>query len=168
MKLHTEHRSERSRPDALRLLARLLVIFQPLLASCSVDATDPFDAPAEIAGRYTLADVGGNRLPTTIYEGPWQLNGQRLNVQIAIRSSTLQLTGQRYSLLMQLEATAQGQTVPVPIADEGEYRRSGERIDFHSDDETVGSFVGHLRGTGITVSIDLIGDGHPPTFLFRK
>ena len=167
MRLHPNYASDGLRMYSLRLLATTISLIA--VTGCSDEATDPLDVPGGITGNYVLADVGGNRVPATIYEGPWTLNGQRINVRITVRGSTLQLgSGARYTLLIQLEATTQGQTAPVPITDEGEYRRSGDRIDFLSDDAEIGSFSGTVRSTGITVPIDLVGDGHPPVFTFRK
>jgi hypothetical protein len=154
-------------PKHLRLLTAAYAL--TAVVGCSDDSSTPFEAPSQITGMYALADVGGNALPASIYDGPWTINGQRINVRISVKSSTLLLdTDERFELLLQLEAVAQEQTAPLLLSVQGTYRRVGERIDFRSDDASQGGFVAGLRGNELTIPIDLAGDGHPPIYTFRK
>ena len=154
-------------PKHLRLLTAAYAL--TAVVGCSDDPSTPFEAPSQVTGMYALADVGGNALPASVYDGPWTINGQRINVNISVKSSTLLLgADDRYELLIQLEAVAQNQTAPLLISEQGTYSLSSERVDFRSDSPAVGGFVGGLRGNQITVPIDLAGDGHPPIYTFRK
>ena len=132
----------------------------------SVDG--PKDAAADISGTYALADVGGNKLPTLVYQGPYTINGQRMDVRIDVVGSTLQLDATRYWLRMQFQAAAQGQTGPVSVADSGTYTKAADVISFTSPEQKLGRITGNIQNGDLKVSIDLVGDGYPPTYLFRK
>jgi len=112
--------------------------------------------------------VGGNQLPTSIYQGPWTVNGQKMDVRINVVGSTIQFDAKRYSLRMQFQVAAQGQALPLSIADSGSYSKTADVISFTSDNQKVGVFTGNLRSGALTVSIDFVGDGYPPTYVFRK
>jgi hypothetical protein len=145
----------------------VLILFSAATSGCrNVDG--PNDAPQDISGTYALADVGGNTLPTSIYQGPWTVNGQKMDVRISVVASTLQFDATRYSLRMQFQVAAQGQTLPLSIADSGSYSKALTVVSFTSDNPKVGVFTGNLRDGALTVSIDFVGDGYPPTYLFRK
>ena len=166
MRLRTNY-SARVRAHRLLLLAATLISVAIVLGGCD-QISGPQDGPAELTGSYTLADVGGNTLPAMIYEGPFPINGQRVNVRLDIRSSTMQLEANaRYSIALTVDATAEGRTVPLSLTDHGEYSRNGNALEFRSQDGS-GTFNGSVRGTDVSVLIDLAGDRHPPTYLFRK
>jgi len=160
----------RARTRCARLLAATLVLTFAGPTGCRIgDASGPSkDAPTDIAGTYTLADVGGNQLPTSIYQGPWTVNGQKMDVGIKVVGSTIQFDGMRYSLRMQFQVAAQGQALPLSIADSGSYSKTADVISFTSDNQKVGLFTGNLRNGALSVSIDFVGDGYPPTYVFRK
>src|SRR5262249_12931105 len=160
----------RARTRWLRLLAVALVVTSPGATGCRVaDATGPRETvPADISGTYALADVGGNKLPTSIYQGPFTVNGQKMDVRIDVLGSTLQLNGTRYSLRMQFQAVAQGQTVPVIVADSGTYTKTADAVSFTSPEQKFGRVTRSIENGDLKVSMDLVGDGFPPTYLFRK
>jgi hypothetical protein len=158
-------------PPARLRWALLLVV---ALALTLVEATGcrtpdgPKDVAADIAGTYALADVGGNRLPTSIYQGPYTVNGQKMDVRIDVVGSTLQLDATRYVLRMQFQVAAQGQTVPLTVTDAGSYTKTADAVSFTSDEQKLGRLAGSTQNGELKVSIDLVGDGYPPTYLFRK
>src|SRR5262249_19601781 len=122
---------------------------------------------APVIGTYALADVGGNRLPTTVYEGPMTINGQRLDVKLAVQIGTLQLTENRYQMQLSVTATVLGQNVPLPFSDSGTYTKNGSQLMFTSDAKG-GAFQVAITNGALTFKIDMSGDGHPPTYQFRK
>jgi hypothetical protein len=159
----------RARPRWPRPLAALVLTFIGAIGCGAGDASAPREsAPADIAGIYVLSDVGGNKLPTSIYQGPFTVNGQKMDVRIDVIGSTLQLNGTRYSLRMQFQAVAQGQTVPVIVADSGTYSKTADAVSFTSAEQKFGRLTGSIQNGDLKVSIDLVGDGYPPTYLFRK
>jgi len=170
MRSSASHETLRARPRWARLLAATLVLTSAGLTGCRTgDATGPSkDVPTDIAGTYALADVGGNTLPTSIYQGPWTVNGQKMDVRINVVGSTIQFDAKRYSLRMQFQVAAQGQALPLSIADSGSYSKTADVISFTSDNQKVGVFTGNLRNGALSVSIDFVGDGYPPTYVFRK
>jgi hypothetical protein len=153
-----------------RLLGSALVLTLAGATGCRIgDASGPSkDVPTDIAGTYALADVGGNKLPTSIYQGPYTVNGQKMDVRIDVVGSTFQFDATRYSLRMYFQVAAQGQTVPLSIADSGSYSRTADVISFTSDQQKVGRLTGNIHNGDLKMSIDLVGDGYPPTYLFRK
>jgi len=168
MRRRTYDHTLRARPRWPRLLAAALILFSAGATGCSDSSAAPEDASTDISGTYILADVGGNKLPTSIYQGPFPVNGQRLDVRIDVVGSTLQLDATRYTLRMQFQVAAQGQTVPLSVIDSGTYNKTDEVLSFVSADQKVGRLAGSIQNGDVKVSIDLVGDGYPPTYLFRK
>jgi hypothetical protein len=152
-----------------RLLGVALMLSAAGAIACGSDrSTGPADVPADISGTYALADVGGNKLPTSVYQGPFTVNGQKLDVRIDVVGSTLQLDATRYWLRVQFQAVTQGQTVPVTVADSGTYSKTADVVTFSSPEQKFGRLAGSIQNGDLKVSIDLVGDGYPPTYLFRK
>jgi len=151
-----------------RLFGAALVLTFATASGCrSADATGPRE-DADISGTYALADVGGNKLPTSIYQGPYVVNGQKMDVRIDVVGSTLQLDETRYVLAMAFLVSAQGQQVPLFVADSGSYSKNADVIAFTSPQLKLGRLAGSIQNGDLKVSIDLAGDGYPPTYLFRK
>ena len=169
MRSSASRKTLRARPRWARLLATTLVLTSAGLTGCRIgDASGPSKDVPDISGTYALADVGGNALPTSIYQGPWTVNGQKMDVRINVVGSTIQFDATRYSLRMQFQVAAQGQALPLSIADSGSYSKTADVISFTSDNQKVGLFTGNLRNGALSVSIDFVGDGYPPTYVFRK
>jgi len=141
-----------------------------VFAAIALTACQDIGGPKEetVAGTYALADVGGNRLPTTVYEGPLTINGQRVNVTMAVQSGTLQLTENRYQVQVAIIASVLGQNAPVPIVDAGSYTKNGGQLVFKSDDPKINPFPVTITSTSVTLKIDVSGDGHPPSYQFRR
>jgi anti-sigma28 factor (negative regulator of flagellin synthesis) len=159
-----------ARPRWARLFVAALVLTSAGTTGCGIvdPSGQPKDVPTDISGIYVLSDVGGNKLPTSIYQGPFTVNGQKMDVRIDVVGSTIQLDATRYSLRMQLQVAAQGQTVPLSITDAGSYSKTADVVSFASDEQKVGRLTGNIRNGDLKVSIDLVGDGYPPTYLFHK
>ena len=159
-------------PPARTRWARLLVAALSLTSAGATGCGNPSgptkDGPTDISGTYALTDVGGNRLPTSIYQGPYTVNGQKMDVRIDVVGSTLQLDATRYTLRMQFQVAAQGQTVPLTVTDVGSYSKTADVVSFTSDEQKLGRLAGNIQNGDLKVSIDLAGDGYPPTYLFRK
>jgi hypothetical protein len=169
MRRRTYDHTPRARPRWPRLLAAALVLSSVAATGCGSDSgTAPEDVPLDISGTYSLADVGGNKLPTSVYQGPFVVNGQRMDVRIDIYGSTMQLDATRYVLRMAFQVAAQGQTVPLLVSDSGTYSNVAGVVSFTSTDQKVGHLSGSIQNGDLKVSIDLVGDGYPPTYLFRK
>jgi hypothetical protein len=156
-----------ARRSWLRPYSAVLALTLAAASGCS-ELSGPSDKTPPVTGSYTLADVGGNRLPATIYEGPYTINGQRVTLKLAVQSATLQLTGNSYKFQVGMTATIGGQTAPLPILDEGTYTRNGSQLSFRSNDATVGSFAGTVSQDRLEVAIDFVGDQHPPIYQFRR
>ena len=167
MSLFTYTRAALARKGLLRPLSAALTISLAGVAACS-ELGGPSEPSTSVTGSYTLANVGGNTLPTMIYEGPYTINGQRVNLRLAMHNGTLQLNGNRYQFQLGIVATVGGQNAPLPFTDQGTYTKNGSQIAFRSDDASVGSFAGSLDQAGLSVLIDLVGDKHPPVYQFRK
>lgn len=163
---------DQSRPARTRwarLFAAVLVLSSTGATGCGAhDATEPEEVPAEISGTYALADVGGNKLPTSIYQGPYTVNGQKMDVRIDVVGSTLELDAPSYVLNMAFLVSAQGQQVPLFVSDSGTYSTTADMISFTSPKQKLGRLAGNIANGDLKVSIDLAGDGYPPTYLFRK
>jgi hypothetical protein len=69
---------------------------------------------------------------------------------------------------MQFQVAAQGQTVPLTVTDAGSYSKTADVVSFTSDEQKFGRLTGNIHNGDLKVSIDLVGDGYPPTYLFRK
>ena len=164
-------RYDRTPPARLRWTrqfgAALVLTFATASGCRSADGTGPRE-DADISGTYALADVGGNKLPTSIYQGPFPVNGQKIDARIDVVGSTLLLDATRYTLRIQFQVAAQGQTVPLSVIDSGTYNKTAEVLSFASADQRVGRLAGSIQSGDLKVSIDLVGDGYPPTYLFRK
>jgi anti-sigma28 factor (negative regulator of flagellin synthesis) len=170
MRRRTYDQTPPARPRWVRLLAAALVLISAGATGCRIgDASGPSkDAPTDISGIYALADVGGNKLPTSIYQGPYTVNGQKMDVRIDVVGSTFQFDATRYSLRMYFQVAAQGQTVPLTVTDSGSYSKTADVISFTSDQQKVGRLTGNIHNGELKMSIDLVGDGYPPIYLFRK
>ena len=164
MRFHI-HRGAAPGARRLRRLAATFAVATVALA-CTDDPSGP--EVSDPTGTWALSTVGGNRLPASIYEGPWPAGGQTLQVRIDVPGGSLRIEQGRYEFRIQLAVNAQGRSAPGTIVDEGTYELAGGRIRFRSDDPEVGSFEGDLARDGIRVVLDLIGDGHPPLFQFSK
>jgi len=153
----------------IRLLLTALTMMSAGTLGCgSGDASGPNDVATDISGTYALSDVGGNTLPTSIYQGPFTVNGQKMDVRIDVVGSTMQLDETRYVLAMAFLVSAQGQQVPLFVADSGSYSKNADVIAFTSPQLKLGRLAGSIQNGDLQVSIDLVGDGYPPTYLFRK
>ena len=159
-----------ARPRWLLLFVAALTLTSVGTIGCGIvdPHGQPKDVPTDISGIYALSDVGGNKLPTSIYQGPFTVNGQKMDVRIDVVGSTIELDATRYSLRMQFQVAAQGQTVPLTVTDTGSYSRTVDVVSFTSADQKVGRLAGSIHNGDLKVSIDLVGDGYPPTYLFRK
>ena len=157
----------RARPRLARLLAALFVLSSVGATGCGGDSST---APksADISGTYALADVGGNKLPTSIYQGPFVVNGQKMDVRIDVYGSTMELDATHYVLSMAFQVAAQGQTVPLVVTDSGTYTKTADVVSFTSPQNKLGHLTGSIQNGDLKVSIDIVGDGFPPTYLFRK
>src|SRR5689334_8168657 len=152
-----------------RLLGVALVLSAAGAIACGSDrSTAPTNVPTDISGTYALADVGGNKLPTSVYQGPYTVNNQKMDVRIDVVGSTLQLDATRYSLRLQFQVSAQGQTVPLIVSDTGTYTKTADVLSFASPEQRLGRLTGNIQNGELKVSIDLVGDGYPPTYVFRK
>jgi hypothetical protein len=160
------HRGVAPSARRLRTMAAALALATIALTGCSDDPTGP--ESADPTGIWTLATVGGNRLPASVYEGPWRTGEQTLQVRIDVPGGTLRIESGRYEFRIQLTVTAQGRSAPGTIVDEGTYVLGGGRIRFRSDDADMGAFEGDMGRDGVRVLLDLVGDGHPPLFHFGK
>ena len=157
------------RPRWFRLLATTFVLTSAGAIGChGADSTGPSNGSTDISGTYALTDVGGNKLPTSIYQGPFTVNGVKMDVRIDVVGSTIKLDATRYSLRIQFQVAAQGQTLPLTVADSGAYSKSADAVSFESDDQKVGRLSGSMHNGELKMSIDLVGDGYPPTYLFHK
>ena len=153
-----------------RLLGAALVLTSAGATGCRIgDASGPSEnPPTDISGTYALTDVGGNKLPTSIYQGPYTVNGQKMDLRIDVVGSTFQFDATRYSLRMNFQVAAQGQIVPLSVIDSGSYSKTADVISFTSDQQKVGRLTGNIHNGELKMSIDLVGDGYPPIYLFRK
>ena len=167
MLLFTYKRAAWVRKAMLCLFSATLATSLVAVSGCS-ELSGPSESSSSVSGTYTLADVGGNRLPATIYEGPYTINGQRVNLRLAVQTATLQLNGDRYVFSVGMIANIAGQTAPLPINDQGSYTKNGNQLAFKSDDPKVGSFAGNISQAGVGILIDFVGDQHPPVYQFRK
>lgn len=168
MRCCTYDRTPPARLRWKRLFGAALVLTFATASGCrSADATGPRE-DADISGTYALADVGGNKLPTSIYQGPYVVNGQKMDVRIDVYGSTMQLDAARYVLRMAFQVAAQGQTVPLVVSDSGTYTTSADVISFTSPEQKLGRLTGSIQNGDLKISIDIVGDGYPPTYLFRK
>jgi hypothetical protein len=170
MRRRTYDHTRSGRPRWARLLVAALVLTSAGATGCGiVEPSGPHnDVPTDISGTYALADVGGNKLPTSVYQGPYTVNNQKMDVRIDVVGSTLQLDATRYSLRMQFQVSAQGQTVPLIVSDTGTYTKTADVVSFTSPEQKLGRLTGNIQNGELKVSIDLVGDGYPPTYLFRK
>ena len=168
MRCRTYNHAPPTLPRWGRLLGAMLVLSSAGATTGCRNVDEPNDAPADIAGTYVLADVGGNKLPTSIYQGPFMVNGQKIDARIDVVGSTLQLDATRYTLRVQFQVAAQGQTVPLIVSDSGTYTKTADAVSFASPEQKFGRLTGTIEDGDLKVSIDLVGDGYPPTYLFRK
>ena len=148
-----------------------LLSFAMLLVTIASTACSEISGTNEpsIAGTYDLADVGGKVLPITLYERPFDYAGQRLMVKMQVHHGSLELDGNGYTLLVMKLMTGDGVNIPLPYIDTGTFTKNGAQITFRSDDPETGSFTGSQNTSGaIGIPLDMAGDGHPPTYVFRK
>ena len=164
----TNDQTLRAWPRLARLLPAALLLTAAGASGCGDSRAAPNNTSTDISGTYVLADVGGNKLPTSIYQGPFPVNGQKIDARIDVVGSTLLLDATRYTLRIQFQVAAQGQTVPLSVIDSGTYNKTAEVLSFASADQRVGRLAGSIQSGDLKVSIDLVGDGYPPTYLFRK
>ena len=153
----------------LRLLQSAIVFAAIALTACQDLIGPKEEKETPVAGAFMLADVGGNQLPATIYEGPWNINGQQLNIRLSIQAGGLALTGSAYELDIGMFLTMSGQTAPAPIIVRGTFTKTGSQIVLQSDNPKDRPVTATMKGSGtITIALDLIGDGHPQVYTFRK
>jgi len=164
----TNDQTLRAWPRLARLLPAALLLTAAGASGCGDSSAAPNNTSTDISGTYVLADVGGNKLPTSIYQGPFPVNSQKIDARIDVVGSTLLLDATRYTLRIQFQVAAQGQTVPLSVIDSGTYNKTAEVLSFASADQRVGRLAGSIQSGDLKVSIDLVGDGYPPTYLFRK
>lgn len=169
MRRRLDDHSPSVRPPWARLIGAMLLLTSVGAIACgSGDATGPEDIPTDISGTYVLADVGGNKVPTSVYQGPFTVNGQKIDARIDVVGSTLELNATRYVLSVAFLVSAQNQQVPLLVADTGSYSKQADVIAFTSPQQKFGRLTGSIQNGNLKVAIDLVGDGYPPTYLFRK
>jgi hypothetical protein len=148
------------------LLAAGLVLGMAAAGCGSKDATAP--TTEDLPGSYNLAKVDGASLPATVWQGPY--NDSETNVKVLVVSSTLILDPSgRYAIRMQLKVVkTNGDTAPGSVSDTGQYERNGSALRFVSDNPGIADYPGDVGTDGVQVGIDLVGNGDPPAYLYRK
>jgi hypothetical protein len=131
-------------------------------------STGPGDGGA-ITGNYALQQVDGSGLPATIFDDIVEDEGTqyRLVLQIASGNIALEQNG-RFSGTLRLRITANGQTQEESLPTSGTYTRSGNTITFDSDDAEDPIFQGTVAGARLDIRLDLLEEGQPIAYTFRK
>ena len=147
------------------LVAAGMVLGMTTAGCGSKDATGP--QTQDLPGSYTLAKVDGASLPTTVYQGPY---GDDPNVKIIVVSSTMILDANgRYTIGLQLKVVkSNGDSAPFNVSDAGQYERNGSALTFVSDNPGIADYPGDVAADGVEVGIDLVDNGDPPAYLFRR
>jgi hypothetical protein len=169
MKLHRELRATAAPVHSAPLLTAAFAISLAAFSACVKDASGPQDEAVAVEGTYALEEVGGNALPATIYEGPWNSGGQQIQVRLEMASGSLELDEEgSYTILMQIRITTGGKSGPASLSDTGSYTRSGDTVTFRSNKGAGDVFTGRLRNGSLTLQLDIVGDRHAQIYEFRK
>jgi hypothetical protein len=155
---------------AIRALSALSLVFvatSPVACGGSDKSTGPGDGA--VTGNYALLQVDGKALPATIFDDVVEDEGQQIQLKLQIASGNLVLEGNgRFSGTLRLRITANGQTQEESLPTSGSYERAGSTITFESDDAEDPVFQGTIAGGRLDVRLDLLEEGQPVAYTFRK
>jgi len=127
-------------------------------------------APLDLAGSYALAEALGQPLPATIFDsiiGP-QDSSFRLTVRVSGGSLVLTEPG---SYRHELALTVSVDGAPPQAQswfDHGLYEGAPPLVRFDSDLVQNRSFTAHWRGSELVVTQDVVGEGMPVAFRYRR
>ena len=169
----TQHTKRSTAFAALRGLRPIVAaaVALAVFAGCGdKSATGPKDEDRiEVTGTYELMDIGGNRPPVAIYEGPWNTGEQTYQARVSVVGGVVELTEDgEYLIVLGLLAEVGDNAQPVPLSDEGEFTVKGDRIILESTDPQVGTWEGKVKRDALSFELDLLDDGHPIIYRFEK
>jgi hypothetical protein len=115
------------------------------------------------AGLYSLRQVGKAAIPAQIYRGP--LPGIE-DMAVAITGGELTLEDdERYELALDLQLTANRQSIPRYAKFAGDYEIDGGTLTLY--DDRGGGFDATLRNGVVTMELDMVGNGTLKPYTFK-
>ena len=140
------------------------------LATATACGKDAATAPQNnLTGAFSLESVDGDAPPVTVFNGKARIDGQVVDLQVAVLDSEIDLDGDdAYFLAMMLRVTVNGKTATQSVSNEGTYTRSGTTIEFTTDDPDVEGFRGTWQGGRLTLRLDIVGTGDEYDFAYSK
>ena len=159
-------RGTRAYRQALAALA--IVLMLPTAFACGKDsATAPQD---NLFGAYSLSSVDGEDLPVTVFDGQGRLpDGKVVTLKAVVLDSEIDLDEEgSYFIAIMLRVTVNGNTATQSISNEGQFERSGSRIEFESDDPDISDFSGTLSRGKLTLRLDIMGNGDEYDYEYSK
>ena len=114
-------------------------------------------------GLYSLRQVAGSSIPTQIYRGP--LPGIA-DMAVGITGGELTLQDDdRYALAVDLQLTANGQSIPRFAKFTGDYEIDGGTLTLYHDNG--GGVDATLRNGVVTMQLDMVGNGTRKPYTFK-
>ena len=160
---HTVFRAPRRlRRAAQSGIAALLVA---AVVACGGGGGDRSTGPnnGDPTGLYSLRQVGNASIPTQIYRGP--LPGIE-DMAIGITGGELTLQDDdRYALALDLQLTANRQSIPRYAKFTGDYEIDGGTLTLYSD--RGGAVDVTMRNGVITMQLDMVGNGTLKQYTFK-
>jgi hypothetical protein len=159
-------RGTRAYRQALAALAVVLML--PTAFACGKDSTT---APQDnLFGAYSLSSVDGEDLPVTVFDGQGRLpDGKVVTLKAVVLDSEIDLDEEgSYFIAIMLRVTVNGNTATQSISNEGQFERSGSRIEFESDDPDISDFSGTLSRGKLKLRLDIMGNGDEYDYEYSK
>lgn len=142
-------------------IAALLVATVVACGGGGDSSTGPSNA--DPTGLYSLRQVGKAAIPTQIYRGPLQGIG---DMAVAITGGELTLQDDdRFALAIDLQLTANGQSIPRYVRFEGDYEIDGGTLTLYED--RGGGVDATIRNGVVTLELDMVGNGTLKPYTFR-
>lgn len=139
-----------------------------LLAACDDDPASPARA---IEGSYGLVRVVDRPLPTAVFDGAYEHEGQTHDVLIRANSGSLLLThgGTKYVHVVDLTAWVDGNLSTISdVNDHGVCTREGDELSCESEYYENVSFVAVIDGNKLVIEQDLSGEAAPVAHTYEK
>ena len=114
-------------------------------------------------GLYSLRQVGNTSIPTQIYRGPLP---EIADMAVGITGGELILEDDdRYTLALDLQLTANGQSIPRYAKFTGDYEIDGGTLTLYHD--RGGGVDATLRNGVVAMQLDMVGNGTLKQYTFR-
>jgi hypothetical protein len=140
------------------------------VTACGKDAGSTTGPQNDLLGAFSLQSVEGDDPPVTVFDGKARMSdGSVVDLEVTVIDSEIDLDDDdAYFMALAMRVTVNGRTSSQTLSNEGTYERSGNRIEFASDDPDISDFTGTWARGRLTLRLDIVGSGDEYEYVYSK